>query len=180
MDSPIRNPLGVDWPDPFLLELGSGERPYHDGRYWVHNDEREDLPHVEIICKAEDITTVVGRDRVHELRAAHLLEHFSYLRTVGILKEWALCLVPGGLIHIEVPNLMWQCKALALDAPDPMGIYYSHKEVVSLIFGGQDYSGNYHFTGFTEETLKDSLLEAGYRFPEVTDIGQVLIAKAMK
>ncbi len=88
-------------------------------------------------------------------------------------------MVSGGLIHIEVPNFMWQTMAMSLDKPDPSGKRYTHKEIVDLIFGGQEYEGNYHKTGFTEETLRESLVAAGFGLVSIRDIGQVLIADAV-
>jgi predicted SAM-dependent methyltransferase len=168
-----------NFPDPFLLELGSGERPFSDGRLWYHNDERE-LPDIEIVWPADVISEFTGINAADELRAAHLLEHFSHLRTRSVLTDWWLALKYGGKITIEVPNLLWQAEALANNQPDPSGRVFSDGEVVELIFGGQTYSGNFHYTGFTHVTLRDSLAKVGFSDITVQDIGQVLIATAFK
>lgn len=162
------------FPSPFLLELGAGDRPYRDGRNWIHNDQRS-LPDIEIVCNCIDIDLRIPHGSVDELRAAHLLEHFGHRETTSLLKRWRKIVKDGGSIHIEVPNLMWQANALANAQPDPSGRMYSHAELVDLIFGGQDYSGNFHFTGFTSTTLDDCLHEAGFDC-DVNDIGQVLVA----
>ncbi len=72
----------MTWPNDFLLELGSGENPYDDGRNWYHQDIRY-LPDMDFVCPAEKISTVIDSPVVVELRAAHILEHFSHLETVN-------------------------------------------------------------------------------------------------
>ena len=42
---------------------------------------------------------------VEEIRASHILEHFSHRDTVAVLKEWCRVLRPGGRIRIGVPDL---------------------------------------------------------------------------
>jgi predicted SAM-dependent methyltransferase len=156
---------------PLLLELGSGDRPFEDGRYWTHNDERE-LPHIEWV---QDVLTIheglAFQGNVDELRATHLLEHFSHLKTVEILTNWRGMLSPGGTLYIEVPNFEAQCRAL-------LSGRFPEAEVVTLAYGGQDYEGNFHKTGFTQETLTNSLFAAGFVSVSVQDADMVLCALA--
>lgn len=169
---PCHNDVHNGKRDPYLLELGCGERPYEDGRGWVHMDERP-LPHVEITGKIEQLESYVRPDSVDEIRAAHILEHFPWNDTLDVLTSWRNVLKPGGTVYIEVPNLMWQARALANSS-------VSHFEVVNLIFGDQDYPGNFHMTGFTEDTLSHYLVSAGFKDVYVQDIGMVLIAGGRK
>lgn len=161
-----------------LLELGSGDRPFEDGRGWVHMDIRE-LPDIELVGDCTQLDFYLPHEYADEIRAAHLLEHFSHLETKRILNSWRNVLKTGGILQIEVPNLMWQARALANQEPDPSGRHYTEDEIVELIFGGQDYEGNFHKTGFTKDTLEASLIECGFD-AVVTDIGQVLVAIAVK
>ena len=45
-----------------------------------------------------------GNDTVDEIRASHILEHYSHRKTLHILKHWVSKLKPGGLIKIAVPD----------------------------------------------------------------------------
>ena len=48
---------------------------------------------------------------VDEIRASHILEHFSFAHAQQALKEWTRVLKPGGRIRIAVPDLDAKEKA---------------------------------------------------------------------
>ena len=154
-----------------LLELGSGDRPFEDGRGWTHSDERV-LPDIELVFDAADPPEDLD-GRCQEVRATHLLEHFSHRDTFKILRRWRRLLTDGGLLYLEVPNLEQQMR-------DLMNRARADWETVRLMYGDQDYPGNYHKTGFTSRLLKEYLKESGYRRVEIQDIGLVLNAWAHK
>src|SRR5690348_326151 len=94
-----------------LLDLGSGYRPYlDDGRDWVHSDLRPG-PHIEMIFPAECCNEEVGDEACDEIRATHLLEHFSYRKTVSVLENWLRSLKRGGMLYIEVPHIFGHIEA---------------------------------------------------------------------
>jgi predicted SAM-dependent methyltransferase len=156
-----------------LLEIASGERPFEDGRGWVHNDHRA-LSHIEYVCDCRvELLEKLGRESCDELRAAHVLEHFGYTSTVDVLGLWKEMLKPGGKLHIEVPNMAWQIQAHSRgEITDEEFVYYA--------YGEQNYDSNYHCAGFTKVILRDQLEKAGFSHVTVTDIGQVLVALAIK
>ncbi len=133
------------------LELGAGDRQT-DG--YVHNDARP-LPHIAplMVFDASAASAFIPVASCDEVRATHLLEHFSHLRTIAVLREWLACLKPGGLLYIEVPNLEYQAKLLLAGQPE---------EAIRLMYGDQDYVGNAHLTGFTQRTLCDAAIQAGF------------------
>jgi len=47
---------------------------------------------------------------VDEIRASHVLEHFSHLKVVDVLKDWVRALKPGGRMRVAVPNFEWVCQ----------------------------------------------------------------------
>lgn len=159
---------------PFLLDLGCGERPFEDGRGWVHLDERP-LDDVEIVGRIEDLAKLVKANSVDEILARHVLEHFSHRDTAEILGTWLSRLKPGGKLRIEVPNFSWQCNAFS-GAVDREG--KSQEELIVMAYGDQDYPGNFHKTGFTETTLYDALDAAGFVNVNTMDIGMVVVAEA--
>ena len=154
------------------IDVGCGERPYEDGSGWVHLDERS-LDHVEYVGKAEDLLDIVGPNTCHRILARHILEHFSFLDTQTVLKNWLAALVPGGHLRVEVPNFAWQTKAHFTGE-------ISDAEAVDYVYGAQTYDGNFHKNGFTVNSLRQSLLEAGFAIAETMDIGQVVVANAYK
>lgn len=156
--------------DPFPLEVAAGERPTAN---FIHNDLRA-LPDIEIVCDArEALVEAIGIERVSHLRACHVLEHFPYAETVNVLSLWRSLIVNGGTIHIEVPNLAWQVRALQEGQ-------INSSEFVYYAYGEQNYEGNFHYAAFDEDLLRQRLREAGFSSIGISDIGQVLIANAFK
>lgn len=86
---------------------------------------------------------------VDEIRASHILEHFSEKGIWIVLNEWARVLKPGGLIRIAVPDLK---KIIE----DPEEKWAQH------IMGGQTDHSDYHRSVFTREKLTSLLLENGF------------------
>lgn len=151
------------------LELGAGERPTPG---FTHMDERE-LDDIEIVGDVSKLTQFVQPESCDELRATHLLEHFSWRDTEDILSEWHRALKPGGFIYLEVPNLHGQMYELSRGME-------SEEKIVELIYGSQDYEGNYHKAGFTDRTLCNALLAAGFVNVDCQSMGLVVVAKAFK
>lgn len=151
------------------LELGSGANPTPG---FVHLDNNPDF-YPDILADASRLTSVVDMQTVTELKANHILEHFSWRITVSILREWRQVLVDGGTIHIEVPNMEWQVKAYANGDIDA-------QEFVYYAYGGQDFAGNDHYAGFDYLLLRKVLSEAGFNNIVIQDVGQVLVADAEK
>jgi hypothetical protein len=46
-------------------------------------------------------------ESVDEIRASHILEHFSHRQTADVLREWVRVLKPGGVLKVAVPNFEW-------------------------------------------------------------------------
>ncbi len=160
------------------LELGSGDRPTPG---YVHLDIRRDAPDVNLVGDARDLgwlaATTVGPQPIpascEEIRATHLLEHFSHRETVKILRHWRGYLKPGGRLYIEVPNLTGHIAAWQAGRE-------SDAQLVVYLFGEQDHEHNVHRTMFTAGTLRQALHYAGLIVTRLDDIGLVLIAEAMR
>jgi predicted SAM-dependent methyltransferase len=92
---------------------------------------------------------------VEEIWCSHALEHVLKKKVVPTLKEFHRVLQPGGLLVLEVPDLVWCCKN-----------WLSHLDNgwnMDAIFGNQDEpGGQIHYTGFTPEILQGYLAEAGF------------------
>lgn len=131
------------------LNVGCGHKPDPDR---INVDMRE-LPGVDIVAPADALPFAAGQ--VHEIYAAHLLEHFAHehLRR-KLLPHWCALLAPGGELRAVVPD-----AAAMLHA-------YAHNEISFddlrlVLYGGQEYEGDFHHTMFTPESLADLLAEQG-------------------
>jgi predicted SAM-dependent methyltransferase len=90
------------------LNIGCGKRVM-DG--WtnvdvVANPEAPRAP--EILCDAKAIPLPDGCADV--VMAIHVFEHFYRWESEGVLQEWRRLLKPGGLLILELPNLVKCCE----------------------------------------------------------------------
>jgi predicted SAM-dependent methyltransferase len=98
--------------------------------------------------------------------AAHVLEHFDYKDELFMtLVEWCRVLVPGGTLHVSVPDM------------DILARLFIEREQLSkgdrfmamrMIFGGHVDQYDYHLVGLNDELLADLLSKTGF-----TDIRRV-------
>jgi len=99
---------------------------------------------------------------VAEIYSSHTLEHIGKDRIPYVLKEWYRVLKMEGILHVEVPDLVW-CVENWLE-------YLSNDWHMDTIFGNQKHIGEYHKTGFTMDLLKEYVLAAGFTITESYEI----------
>lgn len=90
---------------------------------------------------------------VDEIRASHILEHFSYNEVPDVLANWCRKLKDGGRIRIAVPDMDWLLK----HPKDPKTRFY--------LMGGQADDNDFHRSAFNAGTLRAAMERAG-----ITDI----------
>jgi predicted SAM-dependent methyltransferase len=135
---------------PIKLNLGSGP-VYEEGFINV------DLHDKSADVKMDVLHLLYPDNTAAEIRASHLLEHFSFAEVPAALREWRRVLVPGGSLILEVPDLAW-CLQNWLCTPENKKFGYPLK----TIFGNQANPGEYHKTGFTAPRLEQILTAAGF------------------
>jgi len=87
--------------------------------------------------------------------ASHVLEHIAWPRAVTVLKEWVRVLVPGGQLHIVVPDMEWAAERI---------IGWDRSMLLqSIMFGSQGNEFQVHKTGYTLGLLQDLMGQAGLR-----------------
>ena len=135
---------------PVRLNLGCGPVSV-DG--YVNVDSRA-LPTVDLVADVRALPATDGS--VDEVRAAHLLEHFtdSDIRQ-SVLPEWMRVLRPGGRIVVIAPDSDAMAKAYAQGA-------MSFEDLKLVTLGGREYDGNAHFTMFSPASVLSLLEEAGF------------------
>jgi len=144
------------------LNVGSGNRTYD---YYpdtsckcINFDIRTDLSKVDEIG---DVTNLCRYPDNHfqYILASDILEHFSFLKTENILREWCRVLSIGGTIEFRVPNLTVICNEYIRTG--------DARHISWLLYGGQDYHYNFHHLCFDRAWLKSltesvGLLEYSY------------------
>jgi hypothetical protein len=133
------------------LNLGCGHIPLEE---YVNVDRRE-LPGVDVVADVEDLPCEEGG--VLEISSAHLLEHFpqEMLRR-RLLPFWRTLLMPGGVFRAVVPDGEAMLTGVAAGS-------YSFSNFREVLFGAQDYDGDFHFNLFTPDSLCGLLEDAGFK-----------------
>lgn len=133
------------------LNVGCGHVPVEG---YVNIDRRV-LPNVQVKAEAHDLP--FERGEVAEIYSAHLLEHFpqEQLRR-QVLPHWRALLALGrGKLVAVMP-----------DAEVMLNEYhrgtYPYENLREVLFGGQDYDGDFHFNMFIPDQLSMLLREAGF------------------
>jgi len=94
---------------------------------------------------------------VAEIRASHILEHFSQAETLPVLDEWVRVLKPGGAIKIAVPNWSWVTDAMfgGKETEDGAALLEAY------LLGGQTDADDFHRSLWTLPKLIRLLEAAG-------------------
>jgi len=151
------------------LNVGCGERifkEYPEGYQCINYDERN-LDCVDVVGDVRKLD--FPNEEFDYIIAFDIIEHFKISETVNILTEWKRVLKVGGTIEFRLPNLEEICKDYLKRKDEnrvdgaPMAQYFSW-----LLYGGQDYSGNFHYIGFDRRLIayecnKVGLLEVSWK-----------------
>lgn len=87
-----------------------------------------------------------------EIRASHVLEHFSHTDVAAVMRNWTAKLAPGGLLRIAVPNF----EKIARDYLEGKNF-----DVQGYTFGGHSDARDWHGCGFDRELLMELFLDCG-------------------
>ena len=131
------------------LNLGCGHISKED---YLNVDSRA-LPDVDIVA---DISSLpFGPSEVNEIFSSHVLEHFpqEQLRR-QLLPYWTSLLKKGGVFVAIVPDADAMIQKYAKGD-------YLYNDLREVLFGAQDYDGDFHFNMFIPEQMKDLFIEAG-------------------
>jgi predicted SAM-dependent methyltransferase len=88
-----------------------------------------------------------------EIRASHILEHFSHTQTINVLKEWWRVLKPGGRIRLSVPDFDYIVARYKEGSDEPLEGY---------VMGGHCDEHDVHLAMFNEQKLTEALKTAGF------------------
>ena len=128
------------------LNLGCGEI-HIDG--FVNIDCRYQ-PGVDSV---EDIRFLRKYSDVDVIYACQVLEHFSRWEVHTILQRWYDVLKPGGFLYLSVPDFE--------SIVDHYVLSNDMESVMGLLYGGQDYEGNFHHYAWSELSLGYDMKQLG-------------------
>ena len=137
------------------LNLGCGNDIMED---FINIDSFNNLKGIDI--KA-DIKNLPFKDsQVDEVYISHVMEHFSFDDVQLIFKEINRVLMIGGDLEIYVPD--FQTCIDDWNGSDNKWI------ALERVFGSQTHPGNFHFCGYTLETLKKIVEDFNFNVIENT------------
>ena len=121
---------------------------------WKHFDVRKIDEHIDYVGTADDLSQF-SDNSIDEIYACHLLEHFG--RQGGVekaLAEWHRVLRQGGKLRVAVPDF----EAIATEYMQNHNL----KQLLGLLYGGQNYEYNFHYMTFDFDLLKELLERIGF------------------
>ncbi len=132
------------------LHIGCGSKNLPG---WKHFDIRKLDGHIDYVGQADDLSRF-QENSIEEIYACHLLEHFGRHEVDMVLKEWNRVIIPGGGIHIAVPDF----EAITAE----YNVSHDLGRIIGLLYGGQDYEYNFHYMAYDFNSLKHHLELAGF------------------
>lgn len=142
------------------INVGCGHLPLEG---YLNIDQRR-LPNVDIVTDALNLP--FDKESISELYSAHLIEHFpeeKFKRV--ILPYWYSLIKKGGFLKLAFPDFETMAKKYIKED-------YPFEKFRKVIFGVQDYDGDYHFNMFTKETISTFLYEIGFKKVDIPVTGR--------
>jgi SAM-dependent methyltransferase len=142
---------------PLRLNLGSGHVP----REGFVNVDARDIDGVDVVADVRQLPFKPGT--VEEIYAAHLVEHFPIeeLRRV-LLPHWFGLLRPGGRLVVVTPD----AETMITEAANGL---IPFEDLQRVIFGDQEYDGDFHFAMLTPDSFSGLLSRCGFANIEVIE-----------
>lgn len=127
---------------------------------YINVDARE-LPGVDVVTSADDL--LFDDNVLEEIYAAHLIEHFTELElTRKIFPHWIKKIKPGGKLRLVTPDADSMIK-------DYVAGEMTFDALRKVTYGAQDYEGDFHYTMFSVNSLKELLINAGFEKIELIE-----------
>lgn len=130
------------------LNLGAGRRKYKG--YTCIDIEPKNNPDI-----VGDFRQMTFSD-IDEIRAEHLLEHFSRDDGLLVLNQWRDWLKPGGVLIVETPDFEYICKGFANQ--NTGGQYWFTRHA----YGSQEAEWAFHRDGWYEAKFRQLFPEIGF------------------
>jgi hypothetical protein len=131
------------------LNLGAGQLAL-SGYDNIDRSYPGDLEHMGCFAGEAYPLTQYEDESVDEVRASHILEHFSHGKTADVLREWIRVLKPGGILKVAVPNFAEIVQRYIEDA-----------DVQSWVMGGHVDENDTHGAIFDESGLTAAMQGLG-------------------
>lgn len=126
--------------DPVRLDIGCGANPVPG------------FVPVDLLRGERAYPLAAADGSVDEIRASHVLEHFSHTQVGAVLADWVRALKPGGLLRVAVPDFERIASAYLAGENIPIQGY---------VMGGHVDANDRHGCLFDVEALTEAMQAAG-------------------
>jgi predicted SAM-dependent methyltransferase len=150
---------------PKRLNIGCG----YDKRAGFLNVDMEPSCEPDVLVCDNDFSELPRRYFEYVL-ACDVLEHIPRSETVSALLAWADLMPIGATLDLKTSDII----ALA-DLMRKRSSYADQHGLTCCMFGNQMHPGDFHFTGFTETTLRVLLASAGFECGDFTLVEEWMI-----
>ena len=135
------------------LNLGSGGRPLEG---YINVDSNPKALKVDIVHDFRAGTLPFHDEHAERMRMLHVINHLSLVNARKILRESVRVLRSDGRLTIMVTDFAFVLERLLQDG--------LHDAWMSCVFGtaGNTYDDDFHHWGYSFETLKEELEQAGF------------------
>ena len=142
------------------LNLGAG----HVSRPEYLNVDTRALDGIDLVADVRSLP--FEGDSVAEIYSSHVLEHFP-VEELGkvLLPYWVSLLRPGGEFVAVVPDMETMITEYVAGRME-------FEELREVIYGSQEYDGNFHFNGFSQASIRTLFEDAGLTEVEVRASGR--------
>ena len=135
-----------------FIELGGADAT---SAYHPNLDIRA-MPGVDNVFDFETQRIPYHDNHAERIKMEHVINHLKGITAKNILKECLRVLKPGGILYIMVTDVEFVCKRILEDGlRECWG---------TCIWGtiGNTYDADFHYYGYTQESLKQLLLDTGF------------------
>lgn len=148
--------LAVHQDAPVRLNLGAGNKQIEG---WTSVDLAGEP---DVVADIRELPFADGY--ADEVMAIHVLEHLFRWDVGSALKEWRRVLKPGGLLILELPDLVKCCRAVLAGERDRLTVWG--------LYGDPGYKDPLmvHKWGWTQEELTTELRGAGFTKVKLRDV----------
>lgn len=134
------------------LHIGPGKCCLPQAQGWVNIDL---FSSTQADYYADMTALPYPRETFEMIYASHVLEHCHRNMVLATLAHWRDLLRPGGTLRLAVPDF----AAVSTRYQKTHNL----RELIGLLYGGQNHPRNVHTIIFDEIVLKDALTRVGFR-----------------
>lgn len=153
------------------LNIGAGERTYKNyptNNYECTNFDEREIKNIDVVGDVRDLS-MFKDEEFDFILASDIIEHFPIAETTKVLTEWKRVLKKGGMIEFRLPNL-----------PAILTQYVKSRNarhVSWLLYGGQEYKGNFHYVCYDRTFLKEECNKVGLQEVTYTEEGFNMVVR---